>query len=150
MIGYGLADVRHAPDSAATLTDPRINPDSRLLTGEDCTLDRFLTFLDGAGEEARMEAAHVRSILEDDDRRWHLYDPERAVVWHAEYGLPTVLCLRPTGTAATTPSTCSRSNTSPHRMSGWSPGSTSPRTASGRTTPCTWTPAPVNVSTTRS
>lgn len=92
-IGYGLVDL--AVNEAGKLVDPRINPESPLLTyGLDCTLNAFLAWLDGRDDrDAKFEAAAIRGVA--DQVPDYRLQPDRAVRYNNEYGLPNVLYLRP-------------------------------------------------------
>lgn len=92
VIGYGLDDVA---TENYEITDPRINPDSPLLTGVDKDGDDYWTFLEKAAEAGDEDAGHdllMRKMLTDReaDTRW-------LVTHQAEYGLPNVLVVRPVG-----------------------------------------------------
>lgn len=92
VIGYGLDDV--ATENGA-ISDPRINPDSPLLTGIDDGGDDYWTFLGKAAEAgdetARNDLLMMKMFTDQEaDTRW-------LVTHQAEYGLPNVLVVRPVG-----------------------------------------------------
>jgi hypothetical protein len=92
VIGYGLDDV--VTENGA-ISDPRINPDSPLLTGIDEDGDDYWTFLERiaeAGDETAQHELLLMKMLTDReaDTRW-------LVTHQAEYGLPNVLVVRPVG-----------------------------------------------------
>lgn len=96
MIGYGLTDVKVA-DDGYTLADERINANSILLD--------YDTDTDAANTDAYFEFAKQRDVslssrrmFSGNDKDIPDDDPFESVVWEPEYGLGSVLCLRPVGT----------------------------------------------------
>lgn len=94
VIGYGLTDV---VSEGMQITDPRINPDSHLLTGiaPDREVPDYWTYVEQfvreEGDEAWIEV-QMRKMLTD-----HEADTRWLCTYQAERGLPNVLVVRPVG-----------------------------------------------------
>lgn len=95
-IGYGLTDVTVED---YRITDPRINADSPLISGPWDTGEGQKDYRDWlqdrlTGDEVDdLDLLVELAMLEKVDR----LDPYRTVTWNSEYGLPSVLLVRPAG-----------------------------------------------------
>lgn len=106
MIGYGLVDIKV---DGYTCIDPRINMQGIITNWEDPfeSAQSYFDYLQSieAAEKhkparerkflAHLDMSILRTASKVSEERLRLYDPKSAVVWKPEYGMASVLCIRP-------------------------------------------------------
>lgn len=93
-LGYGLTNVANKDHE---ITDPRINADSFLLSGEVPPIEDYIAFVERTAgkDEGHFEALLEARMLQEYTGRDA--DSQGLCIWRCEYGLPEVLLLRPFG-----------------------------------------------------